>query len=340
MDILTSSEPRISPKGYRNIALALVGIALMFLVPTIISNPYYIRIGVTMCYMSMLVMGLRLMMTAGEFNLAIPAFMAIGAYTTAVLMTDMHWNWWLCMAVAGGIAMVIALVAGRIVLRVKGIYFAILGFALVQIMRNVWLNWPGVFGGTSGIANIPKVDGLSGSIVSYFYLGAGLALFTVVVMYLLEKSRYGLTLRAMGQAGNLAESVGVNVMRYKLSAFMVGALFAGIAGAFFASLQRFIDPEEFGFFLVLYLVVYSVVGGVRSFLGPIIGVVALLALPIGLKDIPGYDPKIEPIIFGGFLVVVMLFLPLGFVSLPERVWSLLRWFRRGRREEVGEYGTT
>lgn len=321
--------------------IALAAIALVFLVPTIITNDYYIRIAISMTLYIMLCMGLRLMITGGEFNLAIPAFMAIGAYTAALLMTEKGWNWWPCMVVAGGMAALIATIVGRIVLRVKGIYFAILGFALVMIMRNVWLTWPDLFGGTSGISNIPTIHGLSGSLTSFYYLGAGLALFTVIIMYLLDKSRYGLTLKAMGQADNLAESVGVNVMRYKLSAFVVGAFFAGIAGAFFASMQHFIDPEEFSFAMVLFIILYAVAGGLRSFIGPIIGVIVLLILPVILKEIPGYDPKIEPIIFGGILVAIMLFLSGGFVTLPGKLWLLYNWVReRFRREEVEEYAAT
>lgn len=341
IDALKNLGIRIGPRR----GAALVAIALAFLVPTMITNDYYIRIAISMCIYIMLVLGFRLMVIAGEFNMTIPAFMAIGAYTAALLMTEKAWNWWYCLAVAGVIAALIALVIGRIVLRIKGIYFAIAGFALVMIMRNVWLTWPDLFGGTSGISNIPSPNAIGGwefaSLPSFYYLGLCLALFTIIVMYRLEKSRYGLTLMAMGQADNLAESVGVNIVRYKLTAFAIGAFFAGIAGAFFASMQHFIDPEEFGFYMVLFLIVYAVAGGLRSFIGPILGVIVLLALPVGLKEIPGYDPKIEPIIFGGILVAIMLFLSEGFVTVPRKLWLLYNWLReRFRREEVEEYATS
>jgi branched-chain amino acid transport system permease protein len=228
---------RIGPKGW----VALIGLALVFLVPTIITNDYYIRVAITMTIFTVLVMGFRLMVTAGEFNIAIPAAMAIGAYTSALLTTEKDWNWWPSMIVAGGMAAMVALIVGRITLRVKGIYFAILGFGLVQVIRMVWLTWPDLFGGTSGIANIPSPNGIGGwefgSLSSFYYLGLCLALLTIFTLYRLEKSRYGLTLKAIGQADNLAESIGINVMRYKLTAFVIGAFFAGIIGAFFASMH-------------------------------------------------------------------------------------------------------
>lgn len=340
IDALTNLLNRIGLKR----GAVLIGLALVLLVPTIITNDFYIRVSITMIIFIVLVVGFRLMATSGEFNIAIPAFMAIGAYTAALLTTDADWNWWPAMAVAGIIAAMAALIVGRITLRVKGIYFAILGFALVQVVRMVWLTWPGLFGGTSGIANIPSPQFFWGdlrSLTQFYYLGLGIALVTILVMYRLEKSRYGLTLKAIGQADNLAQSIGVDVMRYKLTAFTIGAFFAGIIGAFFASMQHFIDPEEFGFAMVLFLIVYAAAGGLKSFMGPIYGAIILLALPIFLKEIPGYDPKIEPIIFGGILVAIMLFMADGFVTFPGKVWTLYKWLRtRFRREEAEEYVAT
>jgi branched-chain amino acid transport system permease protein len=257
------------------------------------------------------------MVQAGEFNMALPAFMAIGAYCTALLTTKHDLNWWLAMPTAGVLAAAMATVLGRVVLRVKGIYFAILAFGIVMVIRFVWLAWPDTFGGASGIANIPTVDGLSGSLASFFYLGLAIALLTLIVYYRLEHSRYGLTLNAIGQADALAESIGVNVMRYKVSVFAVTAFFAGIAGAFFASMQHFIDPEEFGFNMSLLVVVYAVISGLRSFWGPAIGVPIMLSIPILLKEIPGYDPKIEPIIMGVGLATIMIALPQGMVGWPR-----------------------
>jgi branched-chain amino acid transport system permease protein len=213
-----------------------------------------------------------------------------------------------------------------------------------MITRNVWLTWPDLFGGTSGISNIKSPNPIGGwqfgSLPSFYYLGLCIALLTMLVMFRLGRSRYGLTLRAMGQADALAQSVGVHIMRYKLTAFIVSALFSGVIGAFFASMQHFIDPEEFGFTMSLYLVVYAVVGGLATFMGPVIGVIVLLALPIGLKEIPGYDPKIEPIIYGGLLALAMLFLPDGLVSVPRKATAIYRKVTgRQPKKKVEEYVT-
>lgn len=335
--VMTKLQARLSPRWIA----ALVVVILAFLLPTIIHNDYYIRVAITMCIWGVLCVGFRLMFLAGEMNVGLPAFMAIGAYSGALLMVKAHWNWWLAVLVAAAMPAVVALILGRIVLRVKGAYFAILNFGFLMVVRHVWLAWPKWFGGGAGISNIPSPNAIGGwhfgSLPSFFYLGLCLLVLTIIVFYRLEKSKYGLTMKAMGQADMLTEAVGVNIMRYKLAAFVLCALFSGVVGCYFASVQHFIDPEEFTFLPSLYLVLYPVVGGLMSFRGPIWGVVFLMALPIGLKEIPGYDPKIEPIIFGSILVVVMLFLPSGLVSLPARAMALYNKLRKVRPKEVEEY---
>ncbi|MFC2039335.1 branched-chain amino acid ABC transporter permease [Chloroflexota bacterium] len=322
-DTTKSLAERIGVKGL--IALALAGLA--FLVPTAISNPYYLDVAITMVIYIVLVSAFHLMSLAGEYNIALPAFMAIGAYTAALLTTKEDWSWWLAMFVAGLLAAIIAAMSGRAVLRVKGIYFAILGFAMVIVLKYLWYTWDSVFEGYRGVWNVPSPDGLSGSLTSFYYLGLCLALLTILVVCRLEKSRYGLIMESIGQADDLTESVGVSIMKYKLWAFVIGAFFAGIIGSYFASVHHFVHPKEFDFQMVLFLIVYAVAGGLRSFAGPIVGVIALSLLTVGLKEIPGYDPKTEPIIFGGILVCVMLFLPGGLISLPEKVRSLFKPLR-------------
>jgi branched-chain amino acid transport system permease protein len=310
----------------------LFGIAvliLVFLIPIVlIENQYYIRVGISILIWVPMAMSFRLMTLAMEFNMAVMAFMGIGAYTTALLTAKQDWNWWPAAMVGAVICVIMAIILGRIVLRVKGIYFAILTFGMVLVCRFVYLTWPGFFGGTSGIANIPTINGISGSLDSFYLLGLGFMLFWFLIFYRLEKSRYGLTLRSIGQAPELAESVGVHLMRYKVSAFALGAFVSAWVGAFFASVQHFIDPEEFAFMGTLYIVVYAVAGGLTMFWGPLVGVAALFILPIGLKELPGYDPKIEPIIFGGILIAIIMFLPGGIISLP---WKIADWTRKIRQ---------
>jgi branched-chain amino acid transport system permease protein len=306
----------------------LAFLVLVFLIPVLISNQYYIRVGISILIWVPMAMAFRLMTLSMEFNMAVMAFMGIGAYTTALLTAKQDWNWWPAVMVGAVICVIMAIILGRVVLRVKGIYFAILTFGMVLVMRFVYLTWPGFFGGTSGIANIPTVSGISGSLDSFFYLGAGLLVFWLLLLYRLEKSRFGLTLRSIGQAPELAESVGVHLMRYKIAAFAMGAFISAWVGGYFASVQHFIDPEEFAFMGTLYIVVYAVAGGLTMFWGPLVGVAALFLLPIGLKELPGYDPKIEPIIFGGILITIIMFLPGGMISLPGKIWPVLKKIRR------------
>jgi len=311
---------RTKPKA---IAFVVV-LTVFFLFPTLVDNDYYTRVGISLIVFTVLCASFRMMVQVGEFNMALPAFMAIGAYCTALLTTKHDLNWWIAMPTAGVLAAATALVLGRVVLRVKGIYFAILAFGIVMMIRFVWLAWPDIFGGASGIANIPTIPGISGSIDSFFYFGLCIALIALAVYYRLEKSRYGLILHAIGQSDALVEAAGINVMRYKTEIFVITAFFAGILGAYFASMQHFIDPEEFGFNLSLLVVVYTVIGGLLSFWGPVVGTANLIIMPIYIREvIIEFDPKIEPIIMGIGMALIMITLPRGVIFLPrteQRRW--------------------
>lgn len=295
---------------------------LLFLIPTFVSSSYYLRITINMLYMIMLVAGFRLALSAGVFSMAPQAFFGIGAYTLALLVTRLDWNWWLSTVLAGVVAAACAAIIGRILLRLKGIFFAISTLAFASVLLLIWGTFS-FFGGHSGIFNISDPDPIFGfefgSLVSYFYLALVLAVITMLVMYRIEKSRYGFTLRCIGLDADLARSTGVNVMLYRITAFCIACFFAGIAGAFFASFQGSIQPQTFEFNVLMLILLYAVIGGVHSVWGPIYGVVIMRGITTGLAYIPNYDPKTGPIILGVTLIVVMLRFPNGISFLLESI---------------------
>jgi branched-chain amino acid transport system permease protein len=284
----------------------------------------------------MLVAGFRLALSAGVFSMAPQAFFGIGAYTLALLVTRLDWNWWLSTVLAGVVAAACAAIIGRILLRLKGIFFAISTLAFASVLILIWKTFS-FFGGHSGIFNISDPDPIFGfefgSLVSYFYLALVLAVITMFVMYRIEKSRYGFTLRCIGLDADLARSTGVNVMLYCITAFCIACFFAGIAGAFFASFQASIAPTTFEFNVLMLILLYAVIGGVYSVWGPIYGVVIMTGITTGLTYIPNYDPKTGPIILGVTLIVVMLRFPNGISFLLE---SIPGWLRKASRKKENE----
>lgn len=160
-----------------------------------------------------------------------------------------------------------------------------------------------------------------------------LMLFTILVIQRINRSRMGMILTSISQAENVAESIGINVKRYKVLAFVTGSFFAGIGGSFFAHYFTHISPELFIFWVSVNFLVFVVVGGQGSIWGPIIGACTLSFFSESFRTFGDY----EPMVFGIALIAVVMFLRQGIVSLPERVLTLIR--KTAERAEGEPAGT-
>ena len=151
--------------------------------------------------------------------------------------------------------------------------------------------------------------------VPYYFLALVITIVSLAIMYRLNNSRIGDTWRALASEEKLAKSVGINITKYKMLAFSIGSFFAGIAGVLLAHRLWAIEPRQFGFTATLYLLVWVVFGGSHTFAGPIIGVVVLTFLGELLR------PLVEwvPMIFGTIIILILIFLPNGLESLPEKL---------------------
>ena len=263
-------------------------------------------------------MGLNLTVGyAGQKSLGHAAFFGIGAYCVAILMQGGH-SFWLGLALAVAACFVIGLVLGFPALRVQTIYlaFATLGFntAVWLVMRNEeWLT-----GGTFGINNIarPAFPGLSlESNLAYYYFILGVAVAMALLQWKLLRSPWGKAFTALRDNPIRAESLGVDIQAYTLLSFAIGAAYAGVAGALFASLVQFIEPAPFtvGASIMMYLMV--VVGGAGYFLGPLLGSAVGVLLPEWLRFAQGW----YLFVFGCAVIVLMLWLPDGLLSIPARM---------------------
>ena len=145
-----------------------------------------------------------------------------------------------------------------------------------------------------------------------------------MIMYRVEHSRIGNAFKAIASDEDLSRSVGMNILGYKRLAFVIGSFFSGIAGVLFAHYYRFVDPASFGMVNTMYLLVWSVVGGVNTFAGPIIGVAVLTAVYELLRPLAEWIP----LFYGGILILTLLFLPGGLESIPKRV--SIWWIKRSQ----------
>ena len=304
------------------LVFAILGLSLFLVLPHFLKN-YGIYLLTYWLVFIIATMGLNLTIGyAGQKSLGHAAFFGIGAYTVAILMKA-GFSFWLGLPAAALICFVVGLILGFPALRVQAIYlaFATLGFntAIWLVMRNEeWLT-----GGTFGINNIARPSLLGFSLdgnLAYYYFVLAVTLATSALLWGLLRSPWGKAFTALRDNPIRAESLGIDIRNYTLLSFAIGAAYAGVAGALFASLVQFIEPAPFavGASIMMYLMV--VVGGAGYFFGPIVGAAVGVVLPEWLRDVPGVANWYLPM-FGAAVVLLMVWLPDGLLSIPDRLKS-------------------
>ncbi|MDE2418319.1 MAG: branched-chain amino acid ABC transporter permease [Burkholderiales bacterium] len=303
-----------------NIFLMVAITLLMLAVPHALKN-YGIYLLTYWLIFIIATMGLNLTVGyAGQKSLGHAAFFGIGAYTVAILMKA-GFSFWLGLPAAALICFVVGIILGFPALRVQTIYlaFATLGFntAIWLVMRNE----EAFTGGTFGINNIarPELFGLSlESNLSYYYFTLGVTVIMALLLLSLLRSPWGKAFTALRDNPIRAESLGIDTRNYTLLSFAIGAAYAGIAGGLLASQVQFIEPAQFtvGTSIMMYLMV--VVGGPGYFLGPVLGAAVGVVMPEWLRDVPKVSDWYLPI-FGAAVVLLMIWLPDGLLSIPDRI---------------------
>jgi branched-chain amino acid transport system permease protein len=300
-----------------NLLFALVVLAALIIVPNFLKN-YGIHMFTTWLVFIIATMGLNLTVGyAGQKSLGHAAFFGIGAYTVAIFLKA-GLSFWLGLPVAALFCFVVGLALGFPALRVQTIYlaFATLGFntALWLVMRNEeWLT-----GGTFGINNIARPSlgciRFDGNL-AYYYLVLGFTIVLALLLWGLLRSPWGKAFTALRDNPIRAESLGIDTRSYTLLSFAIGAVYAGVAGGLYASQVQFIDPALFtvGASIMMYLMV--VVGGPGYFLGPVLGSAVGVVLPEWLRFAQAW----YLFVFGAAVVVLMIWLPDGLLSIPDRL---------------------
>jgi branched-chain amino acid transport system permease protein len=268
------------------------------------------------------ILGLSLYLTAlaGQLSIGHAAFMGIGAYTSALLMTKLGWPFFLtapCGALVGGI---FGLAIGLPTLRLKDLYLAIATLAFNIIWVVVVMNIEAL-GGALGIFNVPKV---TDNTVVYMSLAVLLLFF-----YRLQDSRLGRAFRSIQEDEVAARAMGVNTVYFKVYAFALGALMAAWAGALYAHFVTFISPHDFEVDRSIEILLFVVLGGSQVFIGPVFGAAVLTLAPEVLRFLAEY----RLLVYGLMFVVIMLFRHEGIIeegTLSWKRWS--RWFRKEDHE--------
>lgn len=294
------------------------------------ADAYSVEVFILFLINLILVTSYRILTTTGDWSLSHVVLMGSGAYTTALLT-----KWWdlpiyLTVPLSACVAALVGLIVVTPLLRTKGFGFFIASFALGELIRLCWIKFRGPFGGPRGMIGIP--NGEIGSIdffepIPYYFFVLAIAVLSMLFMYRLDRSRIGRTFKAIYTDEGLAESLGIDVHRYRALAFVTGTFFAGIAGSLLAHRLGAVDPKNFDINTMVYLIIWIVVGGTTTFWGPLIGLTAMTMVFEWTRPLLEW----RPLLFGGILIFFLIFLPGGldglFVKLRDRL---------ARREGAGQ----
>jgi branched-chain amino acid transport system permease protein len=299
----------------KKIALAAVLVAFAVL-PVFLKN-YGIYLCTLFCVYLMATYGLNLTVGyAGQMSLGQAAFFGIGAYIAAIALKA-GLPFLIVLPIAAVACFAVGLALGFPALRVQHHYlaFATLGFnVLVFLMMR---NEESITGGTFGISGVPRPSlfglSLDGSL-PFFWFTLFFTILLIAVLGWLLRSPWGRAFAALRDNPIRAESLGVNITAYTLLAFAIGAACAGIAGIFFAALVQFVEPAPFHVTTSLMMLLAVIVGGSGRFFGPVLGTVIIILLPEWLRFMQNWYLAV----FGFAVVALMIWLPGGLLSIPER----------------------
>jgi len=299
-------------------------IALFLLLPRFVSD-FHSRDLASAGVFFIAIVGLNLLTGyTGQISLGHGALMAVGGYTTAVLVVHEHWRDVWTIPIAGLVAGAVGFLIGIPALRLSGLYLAIATFGLAVAMPSILRKVSGLTGGAEGLRFLEsaptQVTGLSGTVTIFghsmtqnhflYYLTWSIGLIGFLIAWLIVRSRLGRTFRAVRDSEVAAVSSGVNLAVYKTLAFAISGVYAGVAGALFAIQTEIVNPLSFTFLLSILILVGAVVGGLGSLWGLVLGALFVQYLPTVSTHI-SERPGVPDFVYGAAIILVMILLPAG-----------------------------
>ena len=296
---------------------------LLAATPLVIKNDYYIGILVFAGINALSCIGLSLLMGyAGQISLGQAAFLGIGAYSSALLTTQLSWPPFISMVAGVILSILLSLVIGVPSLRLKGHYLAMATLGFGSIVHIILVAAVDLTGGPAGVSEIPKLSVLGFPLntdLRFYAFIWGIVLLGLFIALNIIHSRSGRALRAIHGSEAAAGSSGVNTSWYKIRIFIISASYTSIAGSLYAHYMSFIDPDPFGVMHSVLLVTMVAVGGMHQIWGAVTGAILLTVLPEFLSTIAGffeqygiqYQSDYDTLVYGAILLSIMLFIPEG-----------------------------
>ncbi|HYF93023.1 MAG TPA: branched-chain amino acid ABC transporter permease [Symbiobacteriaceae bacterium] len=290
--------------------LGLAILLVAFVLPMVYRGPYVMDVGIQILFSITLALGLNVVVGyAGLLDLGYAAYFAVGAYGAGILTQRLHLSFWLALVVAGVAAMLLGLLIGGTVLRLRSDYLAIVTLGFGEIIRIVATNLD-VTGGPTGIFSIPAPNLFGFTLnqpMHYYYLTLVLVILSAVALSRVADSRIGRAWACIREDQDAAECMGIPTLRFRLLAYAAGTCWAGLTGAIFAVKMTAVSPLSFGFMQSITILLAVVMGGLGSIPGVILGGAIVILLPEALRSVAEW----RYLVFGVVLILLMIFRPSG-----------------------------
>lgn len=303
----------------------LAALAVALLIPLVTAgNVYFLTVLIIMLIFILFSSAWNFLTYTGQGSLGHAAFFGIGGYISTLVAAGSGLSPYLTIFAGGGAAALVGLFIGVICVRLKEWFLAMVTFGFAIIIQVLVVSqFASATGGWDGISAPPLIPSSVPNYLMFEYYSILLIVILVILLFrYILNTRIGLAFSAIRENELEARAAGIDPVRYKLLAFMISAFFAGVAGALEIHYLGYITPEIFGIDISFWPIIYSISGGLGTLAGPIIGVVVITLLWDGLQTLGLTYARF--IIIGILLILIIIFLPKGLISLPERLEGILR----------------
>ena len=303
----------------------LILLIIAFLIAPLILTEFYLTVLCEALVMSMLALSFNLLFGyMGQLSFGQAAFYGLGGYTVAMLVTKVHFNFWLSILAGVLVASVIGLIVGYFCVRLRGIYFAVLTLAFGQLIFFIVFKWHNFTGGDDGIQGIFPPEFLK-SPTAYYYFILIIFLISAFVLWKIIHSPFGQTIVSMRENSERTEFLGINIARYQLITFVIAAAIAGLAGAIWVPFYRSVAPSYLTWVKSGEPIMAAILGGPSLFYGPILGMFIMTFFHSWVLGFTIY----WPVVMGTLILVIIFLIPGGILGfIQEKV--------KGRRERIKE----
>jgi branched-chain amino acid transport system ATP-binding protein/branched-chain amino acid transport system permease protein len=325
---MTAIEKEFPPKSKAIRWMIVLALLAVITLPLITKNEFYLDLIVMIFFWATLAGAWNILGGfAGQISLGHTAYFGIGAYTSTLLYLNFSLSPWIGMLAGVGLSILVAIVVGYPCFRLSSHFFALATIAFAEVLRMLSSYWRGLTKGGLGLL-VPFKPGFEyfmfNNKLAYAYIALTFMLLMIFVTWAIKRSRFGFHLISLREDQDGAESLGVNTHRCKTVALIISVVFTSIMGTFYAQYFQFIDPEIcFSISLSIQLALLSIIGGLGTLLGPVMGAFLLTPIDVLLRGwLGGVFAGLNLIVYGAILIVAVMYFPIGIGG-----WLKIRWER-------------